>query len=63
MDSVTKKLKDIRTLSYRIEHEGVSTAELLEKTFCFACGCFQGGGGSGGGGGGSGGGYPSTSPT
>ena len=47
MDSVTKKVKDIRTLSYRIEHEGVSTAELLEKTFCFACGCFQGGGGSG----------------
>lgn len=43
MDTIAKQTKETQSLTYRIEHEGVSATELAEKTFCFSCGCFQGG--------------------
>lgn len=30
-------------LSFRVEHESMQKRDCSEKTFCFACGCFQGG--------------------
>lgn len=30
-------------MKYTIIKKGTTKKEMMEKTFCFACGCFQGG--------------------
>lgn len=30
-------------MRYTIIKKGTTKKEMMEKTFCFACGCFQGG--------------------
>ncbi len=35
----------VRSLKYRVELVSHKANSLAEKTFCFYCGCFQGGNG------------------
>lgn len=39
-----KIITSCKELQYRVESVGKKVDETSEKTFCFSCGCFQGGG-------------------